>query len=145
MTGGRRPVKALAALDFEDAMMKVRTRWIAPAVVALGLAVCTAAQAQPAATNILPTNTAPTAAPVGAASTPENEPADGVTVYARRPERSAPIDDDKRAQYDADVAKEAAFREYRASRPPIAADTKGVSDPNDDSADFPGLGSYLPN
>ena len=125
-------------------MTKDRADRIAPAAIALWIAVAGAAQAQPAAAPILPTNTAPAAPQVGAAATPDA--VNGVTVFGgRRPDIPAPIPDDKRAKYDADVAKEAAFRAYRASRPAIVSDSKGVSDPNDDSADFPGLHSYLPN
>jgi hypothetical protein len=145
VTGSRRPVTALAVVDCEDVMIKDCPSWIAPAAIALWLAASATAQAQPAAAPILPTNTAPTAPPVGTASTPDTDPVDSVTVLSRRPEIRTPIPDAKRAQYDADVAKEAAFRAYRASRPQIIGDSKGVSDPNDDSKDFPGLQSYLPN
>jgi hypothetical protein len=123
-------------------MIKDCPGWMAPAAIALWLAVSATAQAQPAAAPILPTATAPTAPPVGAASAPN--PVDDVTVLSRRRETYSSIPDAKRAQYDADVAKEAAFRAYRASRPPIVTDSKGVSDPNDDSKDFPGLQTYLP-
>jgi hypothetical protein len=144
VTGSRRPVTALAVVDCEDVMIKDCPGWMAPATIALWLGVCATAQAQPAAAPIRPTNTAPTAAPLGAASTPAANSVDDVTVLSRRPETYSSIPAAKRAQFDADVAKEAAFRAYRASRPQIVTDSKGISDPNDDSQDFPGLQSYLP-
>jgi hypothetical protein len=68
----------------------------------------------------------------------------GVTVIGRRPDAGATIPDDKKAQLDEEAARQAAFREYRESRPRLTVDDKGISDPNDQSKDFPGLQSYLP-
>ena len=44
----------------------------------------------------------------------------------------------KKAEYDAEAAKNEAWRKYRESTPPL------TKDPNDDSKDFPGLQTYVP-
>jgi len=123
-----------------------RNRWLRPAFFALGLASAAAAAAALAQTAPPPSRaeTAPPAPPERAAAASNPQPVEGVTVNGRRADTGAPIPDDKKAEYDAEAAREAAFREYRRSRPPLTTDDKGVSDPNDQSKDFPGLQSYLP-
>jgi hypothetical protein len=131
--------------------LTVRHRWIGPAVFALGLASAAAAAqaqttappvgAQEAGSRALP-QSASTSAP--AATPAPADTVEGVTVTGRRPDTGPPIPDDKKAAYDAEVAREAAFRAYRASTPRLDANEKGVADPNDLSKDFPGLKSYIP-
>jgi hypothetical protein len=70
---------------------------------------------------------------------------EGVTVQVPVPQIAPSIPDDERARFDAEVARQAAFREYRESRPGLTYDNHGVGDPNDLAADFPGLQAYLPN
>ena len=116
-----------------------RHRWLQSAFFAFGLAfAATTVLAQ----TVTPPNRAESGAPPAASSNPQ--PVEGVTVNGRRADTGAAIPDDKKAEYDAEAAREAAFREYRQSRPPLTTDDKGVSDPNDQSKDFPGLQSYLP-
>jgi hypothetical protein len=121
-----------------------RNRWLCSAFFALGLA-------SAAATALAQTPTPPNRAETGPPAPPERAPAaanpdpvEGVTVTGRRADTGANIPDDKKAEFDAEAAREAAFRDYRQSRPPLTPDDKGVSDPNDQSKDFPGLQSYLP-
>jgi hypothetical protein len=125
-----------------------RSRWMRPAALALGLASAAAMAHAQAVTPPAPAEKAgPPAAAAGsaaAAAAANPSPVQGVTVNGRRPDTGAPIPDDKKAAYDAEAAREAAFRDYRASRPPLNPDAKGVVDPNDQSKDFPGLQSYLP-
>lgn len=124
--------------------LTARNRWLRSAVFALGLAAAATAQAQTTAPPARAGKDGPPA-PTQSAATPANpNSVEGVTVQGRRPDQPAIIPDDKKAQYDADVAREAAFRDYRASRPPLNPDAKGISDPNDQSRDFPGLQHYLP-
>ena len=118
-----------------------RSPWLRAAVLALGLATASASAHAQTATYPAEAKKAgpPTPAPAAAPNSVE-----GVTVSGRRSDTGAPIPDDKKAAYDQEAAREAAFREYRESRPPISPDAKGVSDPNDLSRDYPGLQSYLP-
>jgi hypothetical protein len=62
----------------------------------------------------------------------------GVVVQAPRPEPQAEIPADKRAAYDAEVAKREAWKRYRKSMPPLSAGTLEQAD------DYPGLQSLLP-
>ncbi len=124
--------------------LTARNRWLRAAFFALGLA---SAAAMAHAQTATPPTRAETASPApteraAAASSPD--PVEGVTVSGRRSDTGATIPDDKKAEFDAEAAREAAFREYRQSRPPLTADDKNVGDPNDQSKDFPGLQSYLP-
>jgi hypothetical protein len=62
----------------------------------------------------------------------------GVVVEgARRPD-NPPIPADKKAAYDAEVAKAEAWRRYRQSMPPATESTIGQA------KDYPGLRSLLP-
>lgn len=126
----------------DRSLFTARNHWLRSAVFTLGLAAAATAHAQTTAPPAQAKD-GPPAAP-GSASAAANPAVEGVTVQGRRPDTGAIIPDDKKAQYDADVAKEAAFRDYRASRPPLDPDSKGIVDPNDQSKDFPGLQSYLP-
>jgi len=116
-----------------------------PALLALGLASAAAvAQAQ---TPPPPGPGAPLAPPTAAAAgaaTSNPDTVTGVTVEGRRPDAGVNIPDDKKAAYDAEVAREAAFRAYRQSTPKLTTDNKGLNDPNEMSRDFPGLQSYVP-
>jgi hypothetical protein len=62
----------------------------------------------------------------------------GVIVQAPRPEPQAQIPADKRAAYDAEVAKSEAWKRYRKSMPPLSAGTLEQAD------DYPGLQTLLP-
>lgn len=62
----------------------------------------------------------------------------GVVVEVPRPEPEPMIPADKRAAYDADVAKAEAWKRYRRSMPPLSAGTI------EQGADYPGLQSLLP-
>lgn len=118
-----------------------RNPWLRSAAFAVGLAsAATAALAQTPA----PANGAAKAAPPAPAAASAPDPLEGVTVKGRRTDTGPLIPDDKKAEFDAQAARDAAFREYRQSRPPLTTDDKGISDPNDQSKDFPGLQSYLP-
>ena len=69
---------------------------------------------------------------------PNQDAVSGVVVEgARRPD-NPPIPADKKAAFDAEVAKEEAWRRYRQSTPPASAGTIGQAD------DYPGLRSLLP-
>ena len=122
-----------------------RTPWLRAALLALGLAAAAAtAHAQTVTPSTLAGKVDPAPAVERAAAPSSADPVEGVTITGRRPAAVALIPDDKRAEYDQDVAREAAFRDYRASQPRITADDKDVGDPNQLSKDFPGLQSYLP-
>ena len=112
------------------------------ALLALGLASAApiAAQAQ---SQIAPTTPQPPEPPMPAAA-PAPNPLGEVTVESARQDPLRNMDPKKRAEFDAEVAKQEAFRKYRSSSPPTTADSKGVSDPNEMSQDFPGLRSYAP-
>jgi hypothetical protein len=137
-------------LDPEDVMshdhsrLTARYRWPPAAFVALGFASAVAmAHAQTAAPPAR-AETAPPASPAAAATASNPNPVEGVTVNATRPDAGPPIPADRRAEFDGEAARDAAFRDYRQSTPPLTADDKGVGDPNDQSKDFPGLQSYVP-
>jgi hypothetical protein len=142
----RLSIDASLARNAEDVMsndrsrLTARHRWMRSAIFALGLASAAAmAHAQAAAPPAEPQKAGPPAPPGGAA-----DPLAGVTVTGRRPDTGRPIPDDKKAQFDAEVAREAAFQEYRRSTPSLQPNDKGIADPNDLSKDFPGLQSYIP-
>ena len=122
--------------------LTARHLWLGSAFAALGLASATAHAQTEAPQHAGPPGPADSAVVAAAPSTPN--PVEGVDVTGRRPEVRALIPDDKRAEFDDEVAREAAFRAYRQSTPPLTSDDKGVGDPNDQSKDFPGLQSYLP-
>jgi hypothetical protein len=61
----------------------------------------------------------------------------GVVVQAPS-QAGPPIPPDKKAAFDAEVAKQEAWKRYRQSTPPASAGTIGQSD------DYPGLRSLLP-
>jgi hypothetical protein len=126
-----------------------RTALLRSAAFAVGLASAAMAHAQPATSpeRANPERAKQTVEPAPSASADvpaPSDPMEGVTVTGRRPDAGAPIPADKRAEYDAEVARQAAFRAYRESTPRVAGDDKGVGDPNDLSKDFPGLQGYLP-
>jgi hypothetical protein len=73
----------------------------------------------------------------GADASDPNSVSGVVVPGARRPE-SPPIPADKKAAYDAEVAKEEAWRRYRKSMPPASDSTI------DQAKDYPGLRSLLP-
>jgi hypothetical protein len=98
----------------------------------------TQTQTAPASPPTKPAAAAPNAA--AAAASPLGE----VTIKGVRRRPDANIPPDKRAEYDAAVAREDAFRRYRASQPPMPADAKGVTDPNALSVDYPGLHTLAP-
>jgi len=62
----------------------------------------------------------------------------GVVVPGQRRPTNPPIPADKKAAYDAEVAKEEAWRRYRKSMPPASDSTI------DQAKDYPGLRSLLP-
>ncbi len=109
------------------------------ALFALGLASAAAtAQAQTEKNN-------PPTPPESVAATPNPDAVEGVTVDAPARRRlEADIPADKLAGFDAEAAKDEAFRNYRKSTPPLTADARDVGDPNDQSTNFPGLQTYLP-
>jgi len=98
---------------------------------ALGLA--SAAQAQ----SVPDKPVAPAAAPQPAAAAPQPSGVEGVTVSAPRPGLTD-VPPDKAAGYAEEAAKNAAWKGYRESTPPL------TSNPNDQSKDFPGLQAYIP-
>ena len=111
------------------------------AVGALGLALsASAALAQgdrgnnPAAS--ANANSGVTPAPPANATDPNS--VSGVVVPGQRRPENPPIPADKKAAYDAEVAKEEAWRRYRKSMPPASDSTI------DQAKDYPGLQSLLP-
>jgi hypothetical protein len=72
----------------------------------------------------------------GAADAPPGS-VEGVTVNATR-SGAIGVPPDKAAAFAAQAAKDEAFRKYRESTPPL------TGDPNDQSKDFPGLHTYVP-
>jgi hypothetical protein len=72
----------------------------------------------------------------GDASTPDS--VSGVVIPGQRRPENPPIPADKKAAYDAEVAKEEAWRRYRKSMPPASDSTI------DQAKDYPGLRSLLP-
>ena len=125
--------------------LTARNRRLCSAFFALGLASAAAtAQAQTAAHPTPAKEAGPPAPPEQAAAASTPDPVEGVTVSGRPADTGATIPADKKAEFDEEAARDAAFRAYRASRPPLTADHTGVGDPNDQSKDFPGLQSYLP-
>jgi hypothetical protein len=126
--------------------LAARNRWLRSAFFALGLASAVAtAHAQTAAPARTP-KASPPAPPEQAAPASDSDSVEGVVVNGRdrNPDTGATIPADKKAEFDAEAARQAAFRQYRQSRPPLTADQKDVGDPNDQSQDFPGLQGYLP-
>lgn len=104
-------------------------------VLALGLA--SAAQAQ--------TGSAPQAAPPTTAAPPSGaDTLSGVTVDANRRDPLRNIPPEKRAKWDAEVAKRNGTYNYHRSLPRLAVDSKGIADNNAMSNDFPGLRTYIP-
>lgn len=129
----------------DRARLTARNRWLPSALFALGLAsVAAMAQAQAAAPPTPAKEAGPPAPSEHAAAASAPDPVEGVTVSGRRADTGATIPADKKAEFDEQAAREAAFRAYRASKPPLTADHTGIVDPNDQSKDFPGLQSYLP-
>lgn len=126
--------------------LTARYRWLRSAFFALGLAFAAGAALAQSAAPPNRAETAPAAPPERAAAASNPDTVEGVTVKGRdrRADTGATIPDDKKAEFDEEAAREAAFREYRESSPRLPADDKGISDPNDQSKDFPGLQSYLP-
>ena len=104
-------------------------RLVVPATLVLGLTSAAHAQTdkdKPAAA----------APPVAAAPVPNK--VEGVNVDAPRPAGGFGVPPDKAADYDAQAAKDKAFRDYRKSTPPIS------SSPTEETKDFPGLQTYIP-
>jgi hypothetical protein len=62
----------------------------------------------------------------------------GVVVPGQRRPENPPIPADKKAAYDAEVAKEEAWRRYRKSMPPATESTIGQA------KDYPGLRTLIP-
>jgi hypothetical protein len=62
----------------------------------------------------------------------------GVVVPGQRRPENPPIPADKKAEYDAEVAKQEAWKRYRKSMPPATASTI------DQANDYPGLRSLIP-
>jgi hypothetical protein len=120
-----------------------RRRLLASAVLAVGLAAAVSAYAQ---TGVAPTTPPPPATPQPAAApaTPDPGALGGITVESGRRDPLRYMDPKKRAEFDAEAAKQDAARHYRTSMPPLAADSKGISDPNDMSVDYPGLHTLAP-
>ena len=100
---------------------------------ALGLA----ASAPTAQAQAVPDKPAAAAAQPGAPA-PQPSGVEGVTVSAPRPGLTD-VPPDKAAGYAEEAAKNAAWKGYRESTPPL------TSNPNDQSKDFPGLQAYIPN
>ena len=124
-----------------------RSRWLRSAFFAVGLAA--AAATAHAQTGAPPTRTEKAGPPTPAeqaAPAPTPDSVEGVTVNgrARNADTGANIPPDKKAELDEEAARQAAFRDYRDSRPPLTTDEKNIGDPNDQSKDFPGLQSYIP-
>jgi hypothetical protein len=72
------------------------------------------------------------------ASSANPDSVSGVVVPGQRRPTNPPIPADKKAAYDAEVAKEEAWRRYRKSMPPASDSTI------DQAKDYPGLQSLLP-
>jgi hypothetical protein len=113
------------------ALLTACCRLMLLAVFALGLA----SEAPTAQAQSGPDKPAAASKPSAAASTPSSV-AD-VTVTAPRP-RSIGVGPAKAAALAAEAAKNEAWRKYRESTPPL------TRDPNDQSKDFPGLKTYVP-
>jgi hypothetical protein len=127
--------------------LTARNRWLRSAFFALGLASAAAtAHAQTAAPPAQAEKAGQPEPPGNAAAASNPDPVAGVTVQGRdrSPDTGATVPADKKAEFDKEAAREAAFREYRESRPQTTTDDKGIGDPNDQSKDFPGLQSYVP-
>lgn len=108
------------------------------AAFALGFALTAQAQSQSDHPAVAPSPASAATEPAAAAPWPGSAPGavEGVTVKAARPGFGVPAE--KATAYDAEAAKNEAFRKYRKSTPPL------TGDPNDDSKDFPGLQTYIP-
>jgi hypothetical protein len=83
-------------------------------------------------------NVSPDGNPESDAATAKPASVGGVIVQAPRPEAQPPIPADKRAAYDAEVAKSEAWKRYRKSIPSTNVGTLEQAD------DYPGLQSLLP-
>jgi hypothetical protein len=115
------------------ALFAARCRLMGSALFALGLASAAATAQAQTEQGAPPSTPEPIAAPTNP------NPVAGVTVEApTRRSGVRAIPPDKAAAFDAEAAKDEAFRKYRQSTPPLAAD------PNDQSKDFPGLQAYVP-
>jgi hypothetical protein len=111
------------------------------AVGAVGLALSGSmalAQTSPGDTAPAAANPSKTDSGDGATAAPNQSSVSGVVVQAPRPQVSPPIPADKKAAFDAEVAKEEAWRRYRQSTPPASEGTIGQA------KDYPGLRSLLP-
>jgi len=74
----------------------------------------------------------------GAAGAADQSSVSGVVVPGQRRQENPPIPADKKAEYDAEVAKQEAWKRYRKSIPPATASTI------DQANDYPGLRSLIP-
>ena len=126
-------------MTIDRAPSKARRHAILMAVLALGLA------SAAAATHAQSKTGQPSASPEqGAApSQPDAAPAqpssvEGVTVNVRPRTDLGRISPEKKAALDEEAAKDQAWRDYRKSTPPL------TNNPNDDSKDYPGLQTLLP-
>jgi hypothetical protein len=113
----------------EVVMRHARSIAMLSSVLALGLACGAKAQTAPAKTP----------PPASASDT-----LSGVTVDSARRDPLRNIPPEKRAKFDAEVAKRNRAKNYRASRPQLSVDSKGIADNNAMSNDFPGLHTYIP-
>jgi hypothetical protein len=109
------------------------------AVFALGFASAAAAQVQSGPAKPAPLSD-PSVKPAQAGPTASQaNSVEGVDVTAPRgPSPLADIPPEKRAAYDAEVAKQKAWQDYRRSMPRL------TDNPNDDGKDYPGVQALLP-